>query len=120
MIIHKGKIEKTEEYRKFEEKFQTKISEPEFKRAMEWIEQFPFFKWKLYALKLLTKVIFLNEEKVNQKLKELAKSLSILKNCVITDIEGVAKSSEHLFYLLNKLTEISQEKFYSFGKFDSN
>jgi hypothetical protein len=111
LIIHKEKIEQTEEYRKFKEKFRTEITEPEFKRAIQWIAQFPFFEWKLYALKLLTNIIFLNEENVNQKLKELANPLSILKNCVISDIEGVAKSSEHLFYPLNKLTEISQKNF---------
>ena len=91
LIIHKEKIEHTEEYRKFREKYQTEITEPEFKRAMRWISQFPFFEWKLYALKLLTNIIFLNEEKVNKKLKELSNSLSILKNCVISDIEGAAK-----------------------------
>ena len=111
LIIHKEKIENTEEYRKFREKYQTEITEPEFKRAMQWIAQFPFFEWKLYALKLLTNITFLNEEKVNNKLKELSNSLSILKNCVISDIEGAAKSSEHLFYPLNKLTEISQKNF---------
>lgn len=111
LIIHKEKIENTEEYKKFRQKYQTEISEPEFKRAMRWISQFPFFEWKLYALKLLTNIIFLNEEKVNQKLKELSNPLSILKNCVISDIEGAAKSSEHLFYPLNKLTEISQKNF---------
>ncbi len=52
LIIHKEKIEQTEEYRKFREKFQTEITEPEFKRAMQWIAQFPFFEWKLYAIKL--------------------------------------------------------------------
>ena len=111
LIIHKEKIEQTEEYRKFKEKFENEITEPEFKRAMQWIAQFPFFEWKLYALKLLTNIIFLNEEKINKKLKELANPLSVLKNCVISDIEGVAKSSEHLFYPLNKLTEISQKNF---------
>ncbi|HYN44912.1 MAG TPA: tetratricopeptide repeat protein [Candidatus Limnocylindrales bacterium] len=111
LIIHKEKIEKTEAYKKFEEKFRTEISDIEFKRAMQWIAQFPFFEWKLYALKLLTNIIFLNEEKVNQKLKELSNPLSVLKNCVISDIEGVAKSSEHLFYPLNKLTEISKKNF---------
>jgi len=111
LTIHKEKIEHTEEYRKFREKYQTEITEPEFKRAMRWVSQFPFFEWKLYALKLLTNITFLNEEKVNKKLKELSNSLSILKNCVISDIEGAAKSSEHLFYPLNKLTEISQKNF---------
>lgn len=111
LIIHKVKIENTDEYIKFREKYQTKITEPEFKRAMQWISQFPFFEWKLYALKLLTNITFLNEEKVNKKLQELSNSLSILNNCVISGIEGAAKSSEHLFYPLNKLTEISQKNF---------
>jgi len=111
LIIHKEKIEHTEEYREFRGKYQTEITEPEFRRAMRWISQFPFFEWKLYALKLLTNITFLNEEKVNKKLKELSNSLSILKNCVISGIEGAAKSSEHLFYPLNKLTEISQKNF---------
>jgi hypothetical protein len=111
LIIHKEKIEDTEEYKKFGEKFENEIPVSEINRAMQWIAQFPFFEWKLYALKLLTNIIFLNEEKVNKKLKELANSLSILKNCVISDIEGVAKSSEHLFYPLNKLTEISKKNF---------
>lgn len=111
LIIHKEKIEQTEEYRKFREKFQTEITESEINRAMRWITQFPFFEWKLYALKLLNNIIFLNEENVNKKLKELSNPLSVLKNCVISDIEGTAKSSEHLFYPLNKLTEISQKNF---------
>ena len=110
-IIHKENIGQTEYYRKFKEKFQNEITEPEFKRAMQWIAQFPFFEWKLYALKLLTNIIFLNEEQVNKKLKELSNPLSVLKNCVISDIEGAAKSSEHLFYPLNKLTEISRKNF---------
>jgi hypothetical protein len=93
LIIHKEKIEQTEEYRKFREKFQTEITESEINRAMRWITQFPFFEWKLYALKLLNNIIFLSEENVNKKLKELS------------------NSSEHLFYPLNKLTEISRKNF---------
>jgi len=110
LIIHKEKIEQTEEYRKFKEKFQTEISESEFKRAERWISQFPFFEWKLYALKLLTNIIFLNEDEINKRLKTISNSLPFLKNCVISDIVGV-ESSEHLFYLLNKLTEIPKKNF---------
>ena len=112
IIIHRENIELTEDYSNFESKFKTEIRDGELtKKAENWIDQFPFFDWKIYALKLLSNIIYLNDDGIDKKLEEMTKYMSALNNYVISNIEGIEKSSSHLFYPLNKSLKIPSENF---------
>jgi hypothetical protein len=101
IVIHKEKIESTPDYSKFKSKFKNEINNEELiNTAEKWLAQFPFFDWKIYALKLLSNITYLNEDKIDKKLEEITKYMSGLNNYVISDIEGIVKSSVHLFYPL--------------------
>lgn len=112
IIIHKANIESTKEYIDFKDKFQYKIKNQNLiNKAEDWIAQFPFFDWKIYALKLLSNIIYLDDDKIEKKLTEIKKYMGALDDFVISDLEGVAKSSAHLFYPLNKILEMSSKNF---------
>ena len=112
IIIHKANIKSTEAYRDFKYKFQHEIKNQDLmNKAEKWIAQFPFFNWKIYALKLLSDIIYLDEDDIEKKLIEIKKYMGALDDFVISDIEGVAKSSAHLFYPLNKILELSSNNF---------
>ena len=114
IIIHKANIKSTKEYMDFKDKFQHKIKNQDLiNKAEDWITQFPFFDWKIYALKLLSNIIYLDEDDIEKKLIEIKKYMGALDDFVISDIEGIPKSSTHLFYPLNKILEISSKKFIS-------
>ncbi|MGP8337361.1 MAG: phosphoribosyltransferase-like protein, partial [Methanosarcinaceae archaeon] len=109
IIIHKEKIKSTQNYFNFESKFETEIGDKRItKKAENWIIQFPFFDWKMYALKLLSNITYLNEDKIDKKLEDMTKFMSGLDNYVISNIEGIEKSSNHLFYPLNKSLKIHE------------
>jgi MoaA/NifB/PqqE/SkfB family radical SAM enzyme len=109
IIIHKD-ITKTGEYYKFLKKFENEFTEENLINAKKWLEQFPFFKWKLCALNLLSEIIYLDEKKIEDKLRQLTKYMGD-GDFVISEIEGIAKSSAHLFYPLNKITTMSSKNF---------
>jgi hypothetical protein len=112
IIIHKGNIESTPEYADFTSKFTTEINDKRLtKKAEDWIEQYPFYNWKIYALKLLSNITYFEVDKIDRKLEEMKKYMSGLNDYVISDIEGIEKSSVHLFYSLNKLIEDPDIKF---------
>jgi len=112
IIIHKANIESTLDYSKFNSKFKIKINDDELtNKADNWIAQFPFFDWKIYALKLLSKITYCKNDEIDNSLEEIKKYISGLNDFVISDIEGIEKSSVHLFYSLNKLIEDPNIKF---------
>jgi len=106
IIIHKENIESTLDYSKFKSKFKIEINDDELtNKADNWIAQFPFFDWKIYALKLLSNITYFKMDKIDKSLEEIKNYISGLNGFVISDIEGIEKSSVHLFYSLNKLIE---------------
>ena len=106
IIIHKENIKSTPDFLKFESKFKNEINDNELtNKADKWIAQFPFFDWKIYALRLLSNITYFKMDDINKSLEEIKKYISGLNNFVISDIEGIEKSSVHLFYSLNKLIE---------------
>ena len=111
-IIHKENIESTLDYSKFKSKFENEINDEELRnKADNWIAQFPFFDWKIYALKLLSNITYYKMDDIDESLEEIKKYISGLNDFVISDIEGIEKSSVHLFYSLNKLIEDPSIKF---------
>jgi hypothetical protein len=101
IIIHKENIESTQEYSDFISKFKKEINIIEStKKAENWIAQYPFFNWKIYALKLLSNITYFKMDKIDKKLEDMKKYMSGLNDYVISDIEGIEKSSVHLFYSL--------------------
>ncbi len=50
-------------------------------------------------------------DEIDKSLEEIKKYISGLNDFVISDIEGIEKSSVHLFYSLNKLIEDPSIKF---------
>ncbi|NOR47198.1 MAG: hypothetical protein GQ533_04020, partial [Methanosarcinaceae archaeon] len=106
IIIHKENIELTQVFSKFKSKFENEIDNNKLtNEAYKWIAQFPFFDWKIYALKLLSNITYYKMDDIDESLEEIKKYISGLNNFVISDIEGIEKSSVHLFYSLNKLIE---------------
>jgi len=112
IIIHKENVESTLDYSKFESKFKHEINDNELtNKAYNWITQFPFFDWKIYALKLLSDITYFKMDEIDKSLEEIKKYFSGLNDFVISDIEGIEKSSVRLFYSLNKLIEDPSIKF---------
>ena len=110
IIIHKADIKSTKAYTKFKDKFQREIKNQDLMdKAEKWIAQFPFFDWKIYALKLLFNIIYLDEDDIEEQLIEIKKYMGAPDDFVISDIEGATKSSAHLFYQFNKI--ISSKNF---------
>jgi len=112
IIIHKENVESTLDYSNFESKFKHEINDNELtNKAYNWITQFPFFDWKIYALKLLSDITYFKMDEIDKSLEEIKKYFSGLNDFVISDIEGIEKSSVRLFYSLNKLIEDPSIKF---------
>lgn len=112
IIIHEENIESTQEYSDFISNFKKEINDIGLTRKAEyWLSQYPFFDWKIYALKLLSNITYYKMDKIDKKIEEIKKYMSGLNNFVISNIQGIEKSSVHLFYSLNKLIEDPSIKF---------
>ena len=121
IVIHKENIESTLDYSKFKSKFENEINDDELtNKAYAWITQFPFFDWKIYALRLLSNITYYKMDDIDESLEEIKKYLSGLNDFVISDIEGIEKSSVHLFYSLNKLIADPSIKFVLSQNLDSS
>ena len=110
IIIHKNDIDSNQICIDVKEKFKKEFNDDFIVGVDNWIKQFPYYNWKMYALKLLSNTIYLNDAQIIEKLKEVVKYIGT-KNFVVSEIEGLEKSSVHLFYYFNKISDIPTENF---------
>lgn len=106
LIINKQDIIYTKEYLEFKNKLNNELEGVDIDKVNKWLSQFPFFDWKIYCLKLLSKTLYFTENKMREKLKMFENFISDLQNTVISNIEGLEKSSVSLFYEFNKSSNI--------------
>ncbi|AKB83547.1 hypothetical protein MSBR3_2969 [Methanosarcina barkeri 3] len=109
IIIHKQNVAQTNEYVAFKNKLNNELEGVELDKVEKWLDQFPFFDWKIYGLKLLSETLYINEKNKDDNLKTILNFVSDPDKTVISDIKGLVKSSVNLFYGLNKFSKISVE-----------